>query len=347
MRFYTKRHRYYCGVDLHASSMYICVLDTEGEILVHRNLKSRPEVFLAAIAPYRADIVVAAECVFTWYWLADLCAEENIPFVLGHALYMKAIHGAKTKNDRLDAQKIAVLLRGGMLPQAYVYPYEMRSTRDLLRRRLHLVRQRAQLLTHIRNTHYQYNLSEPVGNVGAKANREGLAERFEDASVRKSIGVDVALLAYYEGVIRELELHIGRLAKEHDSESLNLLRSIPGIGKILGLTILYEVHDIQRFPRVQNFASYARLIQCAKESSGKRIGTSGRKMGNAYLKWAFSEAAVLFLRGNPRGQRLLKKLERKQGKGRALSTLAHKIGRAAYYMLKRRTTFDVTRFMHA
>ena len=296
MRFYTKRHRYYCGVDLHASSMYICILDADGEILVHRNLKSRPEVFLAVIAPYRVDIVVAAECVFTWYWLADLCARENITFVLGHALYMKAIHGAKTKNDRIDAQKIAMLLRGGMLPQAYVYPSAMRSTRDLLRRRLHLVRQRAQLLTHIRNTHYQYNLSEPAGRVASKANRLGIVESFEDASVRKSMEVNVALLAYYDNVIHEVETHIGRLAKEHDSESLNLLHSIPGVGKILGLTILYEVHDIHRFPRVQNFASYARLIQCAKESSGKRVGTGGRKMGNAYLKWAFSEAAVLFLR---------------------------------------------------
>ncbi len=347
MRFYSKRHRYYCGVDLHASSMYICILDSDGEIVVHRNLKSRPEVFLAEIAPYRVDIVVAAECVFTWYWLADLCARENIAFVLGHALYMKAIHGAKTKNDRIDAQKIALLLRGGLLPQAYVYPSAMRSTRDLLRRRLHLVRQRAQLLTHIRNTHYQYNLSEPAGRVASKANRVGIAESFQDASVRKSMEVNLGLLAYYDNVIRELETYIGRLAQEHDSESLNLLHSIPGVGKILGLTILYEVHDIHRFPRVQNFASYARLIQCAKESAGKRVGTGGRKMGNAYLKWAFSEAAVLFLRGNPSGQRLLKKLERKQGKGKALSTLAHKIGRATYYMLKRRTTFDVIRFMNA
>ena len=79
---------------------------------------------------------MAAECMFTWYWLADVCAAEGIPFVLGHALAMKAIHGGKAKNDRIDSHKIAVLLRGGMLPQAYVYPAAMRSTRDLIRRRL-------------------------------------------------------------------------------------------------------------------------------------------------------------------------------------------------------------------
>ena len=104
--------------------------------MLHRNMQARPETFLKAIAPYREAIVVAVECIFTWYWLADLCAQEGIPFVLGHALYMKAIHGGTAKNDKIDAHKIAVLRRGGMLPQAYVYPADMRATRDLLRRRM-------------------------------------------------------------------------------------------------------------------------------------------------------------------------------------------------------------------
>jgi transposase len=106
-------------------------------------MKTTPEAFLSAVAPFRDDLVVCVECIFSWYWLADLCAEEGIHFVLGHALYMKAIHGGKAKNDRLDSRKIAVLLRGGMLPQAYVYPKRMRATRDLLRRRNHLSRKRA------------------------------------------------------------------------------------------------------------------------------------------------------------------------------------------------------------
>ena len=120
--------------------MYVCILDQRGEIVLHRNMKTAPETFLKAIAPYREGTVVAVECMFTWYWLADLCADEGIPFVLGHALSMKAIHGGKAKNDKIDAHKIAVLLRGGMLPQAYVYPAKMRATRDLLRRRMHLAR---------------------------------------------------------------------------------------------------------------------------------------------------------------------------------------------------------------
>jgi len=120
MRFYTQQHQFYCGIDLHARTMYVCILSQAGEIMVHQNFTANPETFLKVIAPYRDDVVVAVECILTWYWLADLCVREGIPFVLGHALYMKAIHGGKAKNDRIDAQKVAVLLRGGMLPQAYV-----------------------------------------------------------------------------------------------------------------------------------------------------------------------------------------------------------------------------------
>jgi len=115
MRFYTTQHPFYCGIDLHARTMYLCILHQAGEMMLHRNMKARPEMLLKAIAPYRDDIVVAVECIFTWYWLADLCAREGIPFVLGHALSMKAIHGGKAKNDKIDSQTIAVLLRGGMI----------------------------------------------------------------------------------------------------------------------------------------------------------------------------------------------------------------------------------------
>ena len=160
MRFYNRQHTYYCGIDLHVKTMYVCILDSAGQALVHRNVPSTPEAFLKIVAPYRDDLVVAAECMFTWYWLADVCAAEGIVFVLGHALAMKAIHGGKAKNDKIDAHKIAVLLRGGMIPTAYVYPAEMRATRDLLRRRMHLMHHRSELLAHMQNTNSQYNLPD-------------------------------------------------------------------------------------------------------------------------------------------------------------------------------------------
>ena len=346
MRFYTTQHQFYCGIDLHARSMYVCILNQESEIMLHRNMKASPETFLKAIAPYREAMAVAVECIFTWYWLADLCAQEGIPFVLGHALYMKAIHGGKAKNDKIDAHKIAVLLRGGMLPQAYVYPADMRATRDLLRRRMYLTRKRAELLAHIQNTNSQYNLPEIGKKLTYKANRDGVAERFPDPAVQKSMEVDLALLGYYDPLLSDLELHIVKAAKQHDPNTLYLLQTVPGIGKILSLVLLYEIHDIQRFPSVQAFVSYCRLVKCARESAGKRHGTAGAKIGNAYLKWAFSEAAVLFLRDNPAGQKYLTRLEKKHGQGKALTLLAQKLGRAVYYMLKRQKAFDMHKFLH-
>jgi transposase len=344
MRFYTKQHKAYCGIDLHARTMYLCILNQDGEIMLHRNMKASPEALLKAVAPYRDDLVIAVECVFTWYWLADLCAREGIPFVLGHALYMKAIHGGKAKNDKIDAHKIAVLLRGGMLPQAYVYPATMRATRDLLRRRMHLVRKRAELLAHVQNTHSQYNLAALSKNIAYQANRDGLVERFAEPAVQKTIEIDLALIAYYDQLLNDVELYIVKTAKQHDPQTFYRLQSVPGIGKILSLVLLYEIHDIRRFPRVQDFASYCRLVKCAKESAGKRYGTAGAKIGNAYLKWAFSEAAVLFLRDNPAGQKYLARLENQHGPGKALSVLAHKLGRAVYYMLRRQTAFDLQKF---
>jgi transposase len=346
MRFYTTQHPFYCGIDLHARTMYLCILSQDGEVMLHRNMPAAPEPFLKAVAPYRDGLVVAVECIFTWYWLADLCAREGIPFVLGHALYMNASHGGKAKNDKIDSQKIAVLLRGGMLPQAYVYPAAMRATRDLLRRRVHLTRKRAELLGHIQNTNSQYNLPEIGKKIAYKANRDGVAERFPAPAVQKSIEVDLALIGYYDQLLSDVELTIVQTAKQHDAHTLYRLQSVPGIGKILSLVLLYEIHDIRRFPRGQDFVSYCRLVKCAQESAGKRYGTSGAKIGNAYLKWAFSEAAVLFLRHNPVGQKYLTRLEKKHGKGKALTILAHKLARAVYYILKRDTVFDMDKFLH-
>src|SRR3989441_251212 len=241
MRFYTKQHQFYCGIDLHARTMYLCMLNQDGEILVHRNMPAGPEPFLKAVAPYRTDLVVCVECIFTWYWLADLCAREGIPFVLGHALYMKAIHGGKAKNDNIDAQKIAVLLRGGMLPQAYVYPAEMRATRDLLRRRIHLMRKRAELLTHVQQTNSQYNVPEIGKKIAYKTNRPGVAERFADPAVQKSVEVDLALIDHDDRLLRAMELAVVTTATQHDANTRSLLRTVPGIGEILSLVLLYDI----------------------------------------------------------------------------------------------------------
>jgi transposase len=303
-------------------------------------MKTDPETFLKAIAPYRAGLVVAVECICTWYWLADLCADEGIPFVLGHALYMKAIHGGKAKNDKIDSHKIAAVLRGGMLPQAYVYSAKMRATRDLLRRRMRLAHKRAELLAHVQNTNSQYNLPAIGKKIASKTNREGVAECFADPAVHKSVEVDLALITSYDELLGDVERTIVNTAKHHDANTLHLLQTVPGIGKLLSLVLLHEIHDIHRFPRVQDFISSCRLVKCAKESAGKRLGTSGAKIGKAHLKWAFAEAAVLFLRAHPAAQKSLARLENKHDKGKALTVLAQKLARAVYHMLHRQVAFD-------
>src|SRR4030067_249597 len=189
MNFYTKQHKFYCGIDLHTKNMFVCILDTSGNVRVHQNIQTNPEALLCIIAPFREDIVIAVECMFTWYWIADLCIQENIPFVLGHALYMKAIPGGKAKNDKIDSLKIATLLRGGMIPQSYVYPARMSAPRALLRRSNHFIRERAELFAHIQNTRSQYNLPDPLGCIAKPQNRVGIIERFNDSYVQKSMAV--------------------------------------------------------------------------------------------------------------------------------------------------------------
>jgi transposase len=282
----------------------------------------------------------------TWYWLADLCAQEGIPFVLGHALYMKAIPGGKAKNDKIDAQKIAVLLRGGMLPQADVYPSEMRATRDLLRRRIHFMRKRAEVLTHVQQTNSQYHLPAMGKKIAYQATRDGVAERVPDPAVQKSIAVDLALMDHDDQVLRDVERSILTTAKQHNANTLYLLRTVPGIGEILSLGLRDEIHDLQRFPRVQDVVSYGRLITGAKESAGKRDGPSGSKIGKASLTGAFSEAAVLVFRANPAGQKYLARVEKKHGTGKALTVLAHKLARAVYDRLQRQTAFALHTFLH-
>jgi hypothetical protein len=204
MRCYTKQHQFSCGSDLHARPLSLCILNQEGEILVPRNMSASPEPFLKAVAPYRTDLVVCVEGLFTGYWLAALGARAGIPFVLGHALYMQAIHGGKAKNDTMDAQKSAVLLRGGMRPQAYGYPAERRATRALLRRRRQLMRTRAARLTHVPQTHRQDNWPEIGTKRASPANRPGVAARCAAPAVQTSIEVARALLDDSAQLLRDL-----------------------------------------------------------------------------------------------------------------------------------------------
>src|ERR1700730_14214270 len=271
MRFYDRQHRFYAGIDLHGRFMHLCILDATGAVVFDKNIPCSPDAFLDAIARFRKGLVVGAECMFGWYWLDNLCRKEKISFLIGHALYMKAIHGGKAKNDRIDANKIARLLRGGTFPLAYVYPKGMRETRDLLRRRNYLVNKRSELLTHLQILNYQYKLPPFEKKLSCAANRGefDVAKHFADASVQKNAQLDLDLIDKYDELIADAELYLTRTAQVDDTQTYHRLRNIPGVGKILALIFLYELHEIVRFDHVGQFLSYARLVRCAHESAGK------------------------------------------------------------------------------
>lgn len=343
MRFYDGQHQFYCGVDLHIKNMYLCILDHEGNKQLHRNVRAKPREFLNAIEGFRDDLVVGVECMFTWYWLADLCQDEKVPFILGHALYMRAIHGGKKKDDKIDSEKIARLMRGGTFPLSYVYPREMRATRDLLRRRTFLMRRRSELLAHVQLVNQQYN-HDPFEKMLQHACNRDVLDRFEQLDARQSVEADLQMVGHYDQLLKQLESKLLKQAKRHDPQACFLLQTVPGVGKLLSLVMLYEIHAIGRFPTVGDFLSYARLVTPKQTSDGKVTGHGGAKIGNPHLKWAFSEAALMMLRYSDDAKRFLARKQNKHGKGRAMTMLARKIARAVYHMLKRKEAFNEVKF---
>jgi hypothetical protein len=216
MNFYNNTHPYYCGIDLHARALYICIINQAGEKLCHKEISAKPERLYQVLEPYIGQMVVGVECMHCWYWVSDFCEDNNIDFILGHALYMKAIHGGKAKNDRIDSYKIANLIRGGNFPLAYVYPKTMRATRDLLRRRTKIVRHGAHLKAHVANTTTQYNLPPNKVNLKNIGAREQLKSAFPDSVVQRNMDLDIAILDCYAKELSKIEWFIEQKAKQHN-----------------------------------------------------------------------------------------------------------------------------------
>lgn len=351
MKYYTSTTQFNCGIDLHARQMYVCVMDRDGKKLVHTNIRNNDfDFFLKLVEPYRHDLTVCAECMFGWYWLADACQAANLHFVLAHALYLKAIHGGKNKNDRIDSEKIAHLLRTNLIPPAYVYPADKRPLRALLRQRLFYVWSRSELLARIQSHQLAHN-RPPIRQT--RPNRDPWEERLlaqEDNPIRQlALQNDLALIRHYDTQITALEEQLQRLTKATAWRDYTLLQTVPGIGEHLGLTILYEVGDINRFPTVKDFVSYCRLVKGTVASAGKIKGLRGAKLGNPYLRWAFGESAVIAKRDHAVIGPLAQRLEAKMGgnKFKANTVLAIKLARAVYFMLKNKTVFDPERLVAA
>jgi transposase len=327
--------------------MYICVMNKAGEIQVHRRLRNNDfAYFLRTVAPYRESLAICCEATFNWYWLADRCQEESLEFVLSHPYYLRLIHGAKTKNDRLDSQRLTELFRAGLIPQAFVYPAAMRTTRDLLRRRTGFVRDRAELLEHLQVMNYQYNLPALGTLAKCKATRDQVPDHFPEPNVRAAAEADVDMMDACDHVIARLEKRILTNAREHDPRALAILKTTRGVGDIVGLTLLYELHDIERFGTVGRYLSYCRLVKAEHSSDGKKVGSGNKNIGNAYLRWGYGEASHQFLTHHPRGDQLLDRLVKKHGNERkARSVLAAKLARSHYFMLTDGTAFNEEEFL--
>ncbi len=320
-------------------------MDKDGNILLHKNIKRNDfKFFLKIAAPYLHSLTVACESTFNWYWLADKCEEAGIKFALGHALYMRCIHGGKTKNDKIDSKKIADLLRTNHLPYAHCCSAEKRPIRELLRRRITFVQYRAAIKAHLSGSVYAPGMEPLTREEKLAKNLKNLPEKFSNEDLKLSAQVDVDMVAHLDQIVKRLELAILRQTRRHFYKDFKIINTIPGFGEILSLVVLYEVDDINRFESVRNFASYSRVIRCEAESGGKKYGVQGAKMGNSYLKWAFSEASV-YCRKNQRMSEHFEKLQKKHGKRKAHNVLAHQLARAAYTMFKNNTVFDIDKFL--
>ncbi len=351
MKYYTSTTQYNCGIDLHARQMYVCVMDRQGKKLVHTNVKNNDfGFFLKLVEPYKHDLTVCCECMFGWYWLADACQAAGLTFVLAHALYVKAIHGGKNKNDRIDSEKLTHLLRSNLIPPSYVYPSEKRPLRALLRQRLFYVWRRAELLARIYSHQLAHNRTPAKQTRRVRDSWEEQLLAAEDNPLRQlALKNDLAMIKHFDHQISQLEEELQRQTKKVASREYALLQTVPGIGESLGLTILHEVGDINRFPTVKDFLSYCRLVKGTVASAGKIKGLRGAKLGNPYLRWAFGEAAVIAKRDHFLIRPLAQRLEQQMGgnKFKANTVVAIKMARAVYFMLKNKTVFDPERLVAA
>jgi transposase len=345
--FYQLTTKYVCGIDLHAKKLDACVMDREGTMLKKKTIDCQPESLLKFLTPWKKGITVGVESTYNWYWLIDTLKEYEIPCCLGHALYIKRKMSTKHKTDSVDSRGIADLLRTNQFPLAYAYPQEMRTVRDLLRRRHFFVRTRASTFTHFQNSLHQDGCIEPLRNkLQYKSTRWSLVNLTDNIDLQKILSTDLEYIKSLDIIVDDLDKVIRDKARSHNRKHFEALQTMPGCGSTTALTILYETHTIDRFHTPQCFSSYSRVVRAENESAGKNLGgTSNDKIGNPYLKWAFSEIGQSMIKYYPDIQKWHQKQSVEHGKAGAHARLRHKIAVAVYYMLKNDSVFDMDNFL--
>ncbi|MEN8168041.1 MAG: IS110 family transposase [Pseudomonadota bacterium] len=304
--------------------------------------ESKGPLIREALQPYQSELKgCVVESTYNWYWLVDGLMESGYPIHLANTAAIRQYDGVKNTNDRTDARYLAQLLRLGILPEGYIYPKEIRGLRDLLRRRLLLVRQRTVQLLSLQSLIARHTGKRFSSNQIKQLDTDAIAALLPDQSAAFSGQVNLALMQTLDQAVDMLETKVLKQAVRHPEHQF--LISVPGIGKILGMTIQLETGEIQRFPDAGHYASYARCVKSEKVSNGKRKGQGNRKNGNRYLAWAFVEAAHFATIWEPSIKRYYQRKLAKSHLMVAKKAVANKLARACYHMLKEHKPFDVRR----
>jgi len=329
----------YAGSDLHGNNNYLGIIDERGQRIFKKSLPNDRQLILDVLRPYREEMAgIVVESTYNWYWLVDTLMDEGYRVHLANPSAIQQYTGLKHGDDKHDAFWLAEMLRLGILPEGYIYPKEERPLRDLLRKRGHLVRLRTSLVISLQNI-LSRNLGRKVNVNDVKALREDritpLLEMSEDLALAGRVSKEV--IDDLTRQIHKIEEWVEkRLALK---KAYRYLLTIPGVGKILSLTIMLETGPISRFATVGDYVSYGRKVPSQWMSNGKRKGSGNRKNGNRYLAWAYSEASDFARRFYPEPRAYYHRKMQKTNSVVAHSALAHKLARAAYYVMRDQVPF--------
>lgn len=329
----------YCGIDLHSNNSVVSIIDETDRVIKEKRLDNDLDTIHAFLQPCQNDIQgVVVESTYNWYWLVDGLIEQGYPLHLANTLAIQQYNGIKHTNDHTDARYLAHLLRLGILPTGFIYPKAMRSVRDLLRRRLLLVKQKTAQLLSLQSTISRYTGIRLASFKIKQLTTNKIHEYLPDSTVYFGALQNYQLLKQLEHQITAIEETV---LAQCDPHAYGVITSTPGIGRILGMTILLETGPIERFHQVGNYSSYARCVPSSKISNGKTKGHGNAKNGNRYLGMAFVEAAHYACIWNSTIKKYYQKKCKKVPTMVAKKTIANKLTRACYHMLKNNTPFDI------
>ena len=329
----------YAGIDLHSSNNYIGVIDGQDQRLYAKRLPNSINQILVALEPFKENLeAVVIESTYNWYWLVDGLEQEGYKVHLANPSAIKQYEGLKHTDDKWDSFWLAHMKRLNILPEGYIYPKEERPIRDLLRRRLLFVRHRTSQILSLQSA-IERNLSLKMSGRSIKKLKEEDAEDlFDSPYLVLTAKSNIAVIQFLTKTIREIEKALMSQIKLR--KEFRLLKTLPGIGDILGLTIMLEVGDISRFSKVGNYSSYCRCVKSEKLSNGKKKGENNRKNGNRYLSWAYVEAANFAIRFYQEAQKFYQRKMAKTNKIVAIKALSNKLARASYYVMRDQVAYD-------